>query len=456
MKKLFALILTVAMLASLVVTVSAEETETGNLSITCGDETYYYDCIEEAFEDAQDGDVIKVEKDYWENSGTIVCMEEEVKSVTLDLNGKEIHFPEGYATFEDHGFLDIYHNVTFIDTVGGGIIHALVAVNENAVVKSGTYRGFWAYGNVTIEGGTFLGLPQDIVDNVNVWDDTEKELIGTKGLLLTTWDRVFLSEDEAREALDAIIADGYTADKPYDINTYEKGGETRYSAGFAAGTTVSKNNDYNTTITYTVAPTFTVTIPATVALGEDATISAENVVVPKGKQVEVSIAEANGFKATTPEGAEITYTVKNGEDAVAEGDTVLAVNPKDGKTGSTTLSFVAPETIQYAGTYTGTVTFTVAVKDVPVTTISFTIYNPAGGAITEYSAEKGMTWGDWLESTYNNAGFAIRSDGRITYITIGSSYAGVALELSYLVEDFVKSTDVIQEDYTYVWMQIGG
>ena len=146
-------------------------------------------------------------------------------------------------------------------------------------------------------------------------------------------------------------------------------------------------------VTYTVAPTFTVTIPATVALGEDATISAENVVVPKGKQVEVSIADANGFKATTPEGAEITYTVKNGEDAVAEGETVLAVNPGDSKAGSTTLSFVAPETIQYAGTYTGTVTFTVAVKDVPM--INFTFDG------TAYQAEEGMTLCQWAESEYD-------------------------------------------------------
>ena len=131
---------------------------------------------------------------------------------------------------------------------------------------------------------------------------------------------------------------------------------------FAAVDQDSQDPNSAMNVTYTVDPTFTVTIPATVALGEDATISAENVVVPKGKQVEVSIAEANGFKATTPEGAEITYTVKNGETAVAEGETVLAVNPKDGKTGETTLSFVAPETIQYAGTYTGPVTFTVAGK----------------------------------------------------------------------------------------------
>ena len=171
------------------------------------------------------------------------------------------------------------------------------------------------------------------------------------------------------------------------------GGETRYSAGFAAGTAVSKSNDYNTTITYEVAPTFTVTIPASVTLGGDATISAENVVVPKGKQVEVSIAEANGFKATTPEGAELIYTVKNGDTAVAEGDIVLAVNPKDGKTGSTTLTFVAPTEYTYSGDYTGTVTFTVAVKDVPM--INFTIDG------TAYQAEEGMTLCQWAESEYD-------------------------------------------------------
>ena len=162
---------------------------------------------------------------------------------------------------------------------------------------------------------------------------------------------------------------------------------------FAAVDQDSQDPSGTMNVTYTVAPTFTVTIPASVTLGENATISAENVVVPKGKQVEVSIADANGFKATTPEGAEITYTVKNGEDAVAEGETVLAVNPGNSKRGSTTLSFVAPETIQYAGTYTGTVTFTVAVKDVPM--INFTFDG------TAYQAEEGMTLCQWAESEYD-------------------------------------------------------
>lgn len=120
--------------------------------------------------------------------------------------------------------------------------------------------------------------------------------------------------------------------------------------------------DSTVTVEFVSAPTYTVTIPATVELGQAATISAENVVVEKGKQVEVSLTNANGFKVTTPEGAELTYTVTKDEVAVAEGDTVLTVNPDNSKTGETTLKFVAPETAQFAGDYTGTVTFTVAVN----------------------------------------------------------------------------------------------
>lgn len=116
------------------------------------------------------------------------------------------------------------------------------------------------------------------------------------------------------------------------------------------------------TVEYNVDPTYTVTIPATVALGETATIKAENVVVAKGKQVEVKLTNANGFTVTTPQGASLTYTVKNGETTVNEGDTVLTVNPDGGKTGETTLTFTTPETVKFAGDYTGTVTFTIAVN----------------------------------------------------------------------------------------------
>ena len=122
----------------------------------------------------------------------------------------------------------------------------------------------------------------------------------------------------------------------------------------------------DTTITYTVAPSYTVTIPATVSLGETATISAEGVILNKGEQVIVRLTgtsdESNAFKITTAQGAELTYTVKNGENTVAVGDTVLVVNADAATDSSTTLSFSTPENVQFAGTYSGTVTFEVSVE----------------------------------------------------------------------------------------------
>ena len=121
-------------------------------------------------------------------------------------------------------------------------------------------------------------------------------------------------------------------------------------------------NVRNSVITHDIDPTFTVTIPATVTLGETATISAENVVLAHGEQVEVSLVNANGFKVKTEQGIVLTYTVTKDETAVNEGDIVLTVNTTSGKTGETTLKFVAPGTVQFAGNYTGTVIFHIAVK----------------------------------------------------------------------------------------------
>ena len=121
------------------------------------------------------------------------------------------------------------------------------------------------------------------------------------------------------------------------------------------------------TVSYNVAPTYTVTIPASVTLGDTVTVSAENVVVEKGKQVEVKLSGTSGtdnaFMLKTAEGAEILYGVTNSENAVNVGDVVLTVNPDDGASGSAALRFVAPSKLTYAGTYTGTVTFTVSVED---------------------------------------------------------------------------------------------
>lgn len=144
----------------------------------------------------------------------------------------------------------------------------------------------------------------------------------------------------------------------------------------AATTVTAFAETQSTNVTYEVSPTYTVTIPQSVTISSDtktttATISAENVVVANGKQVQVALTDTTkttggeSFALQTTEGAEITYTVTKGDNTnVSIGDAVLQVNPKDADNGSATLTLTAPNSVTYAGTYTGTMTFTISLVDV--------------------------------------------------------------------------------------------
>ena len=193
-------------------------------------------------------------------------------------------------------------------------------------------------------------------------------------------------------------------------------------------------------VTYTVDPTYTVTIPENVTIGTEGTektVSAEGVVVKKGKYVSVALAADNTFTVKTAEGAELPYTVTANGETVAAGGEILAVNPKDGKTGTATITFDIDETaIQYAGTYTGSATFTIAVKDAPKTIINFTIDD------VPYQAEEGMTWAEWVDSASNTIG-----------LYLSDSADGVYWSWCCLFDatDAVKASDVIEaEAYTLI------
>lgn len=98
-------------------------------------------------------------------------------------------------------------------------------------------------------------------------------------------------------------------------------------------------------------------------MGETATIKAEDVSLPYGGKMTVSLTgtsvENNAFTLKSAEGATIGYTIKNGETPVNVGDTVLTVEAGNAS-GATELTFTEPDNVQYSGEYTGTVTFTVA------------------------------------------------------------------------------------------------
>ena len=72
---------------------------------------------------------------------------------------------------------------------------------------------------------------------------------------------------------------------------------------------------------------------------------------------------SNGvFTATLDSTSEtVSYTIQNGTTELTPGATVLTV--PSGEAGKTTLTFFKPDNAPYAGSYTGTVTFTVSVVD---------------------------------------------------------------------------------------------
>ena len=207
--------------------------------------------------------------------------------------------------------------------------------------------------------------------------------------------------------------------------------------------------DKGMTVTYSVAPAYTVTIPTDVTIdGNSATISAEDVVVEKGQYVSVTLAENNNFTVKTAEGAELAYTVTADGEAVAAGDEILAVNPADGKTGTATITFDIDESaIKYAGTYTGSATFTISVKDAPKTIINFTIDD------TSYQAEEGMTWAEWVESAYNNGGFYSVYESVYwgeDFWLILCNYGKTPIDDDY----YVNAADVIQANTDYVRVEL--
>ena len=223
--------------------------------------------------------------------------------------------------------------------------------------------------------------------------------------------------------------------------------------------------DKGMNVTYSVAPAYTVTIPETVTIGAEGTektVSAEGVVVNKGQYVSVTLAADNNFTVKTTEGAELPYTVTANGENVAAGGEILAVNPKDGKTGTATITFDIDEAaIQYAGTYTGSATFTIAVKDVP--TISFTMDSSdfeewIPGLTANLQAEAGMTWAEWIESDYNVDDYVMTGDGDGSYFICPEGEDWVAVRDTQIdgFDGIVLSTDEIVADNTYTLIQILG
>ena len=130
--------------------------------------------------------------------------------------------------------------------------------------------------------------------------------------------------------------------------------------------TASNSTDVN----YSVDPSYTVIIPAKVALSDTAatpaTISLDETAKPfklgKGQTLKVNLAETNDFKVTNAD-LSLDYTITAGSATLKAGDTAAAFTNDDKTAKTITFSQMDATKATYAGDYTGTLTFSIAVEN---------------------------------------------------------------------------------------------
>ncbi|MBO4867429.1 MAG: Ig-like domain-containing protein [Ruminococcus sp.] len=137
----------------------------------------------------------------------------------------------------------------------------------------------------------------------------------------------------------------------------------------------------STDVKYSVDPSYTVVIPASITLSDtaatSASISVDETAKPfklaKGQKLSVKIAneDTNDFKVTNADNS-LDYTVTAGSDTLAKGSTAAEFSNDDKTDKTLTFSKMDSTLAKYAGDYTGTLTFGIELEDAstPVTAIT--------------------------------------------------------------------------------------
>lgn len=147
-----------------------------------------------------------------------------------------------------------------------------------------------------------------------------------------------------------------------------EGADSSASSAGSGTTELNANSDTGeTTVKFEIKPAYTVTIPQTVTLdktGEGAAVTyekdleltASNVRLEKGKELHITISNANDYKLTAG-GAELYYTIDGGKPLPTD---VVATFTTPTTEKTVTLHIKAGNPT-YAGNYSGTLQFTIAV-----------------------------------------------------------------------------------------------
>lgn len=143
---------------------------------------------------------------------------------------------------------------------------------------------------------------------------------------------------------------------------------TMSTTAFAA---TIENGTGTVEVIYGVSEKYTVTIPADITLTanheSDIEISASDVVIPYGNELTVSISSTNYTDSkwylvdSASASNKLEYSIKNGENDVTSGSTILTVAAGTTEKQEVTLKAKLVDKATYSGTYKDTLTFSVNV-----------------------------------------------------------------------------------------------
>ena len=121
-------------------------------------------------------------------------------------------------------------------------------------------------------------------------------------------------------------------------------------------------------VTYTAPSSYTISIPASITVGENAKVEASNVVLHEGETLSVSVSSkqyANNSWQLVDGGNSIPYTIENTQTGEAFFNNDTALTAKNGENPSVILSTAMTGTAEYAGDYKDTLVFAVKLTSQP-------------------------------------------------------------------------------------------
>ena len=298
-------------------------------------------------------------------SGTM----ERIYDNTIQTTAKEVIIEEGITTISSGAFygFSALKKVTLpstLTTIESSAFYG-TSLEEITIPAGVTYVGSGAFLRITsLKKVTFKSVPTNFNSGVFQECSALEEIVFEvySPIAFGYYARFFYA---LPNNVTLVVPAGSTIDGNEMTEEYIKN-------HFGSTVKVRTTDNRGANVSFDVDPAFTVTIPEKVDLANTevtATITGQDILLENDKHIVVSLTNAANtvddtvFTVKTAEGAEANYQIKKGDAALKLNDEIIRfVYDGTENTFTQELTFTAPTNVSYAGTYTDTLTFTVAVE----------------------------------------------------------------------------------------------